>query len=91
MADKVKYEKLEKRLAEISEIKTVVQSVYNSVQWDYNYEFELKQRYTEMLNAEDSEESDIEVATRGLESCEIKIKIYEKVFDYLNSLLQGKA
>lgn len=83
------YEKLEDRLSEMSEIQDVVRTIYQDVRYNYSYEFEKQERYKEMMESGDS--SQYEIASKQLETSNFRVKIYQKVFDFCDSLLQGKA
>ena len=89
MSESKTYTKLEEQLAELSEIQEVVRSAYNSMRWDYAYEFERKEDYEKRINEGDDESAN--QAYKNLRACEQRIKTYEKIFDYLNTLLTGKV
>lgn len=89
MGNKVSYEKLETSLTEIFETQEVVRSIYQCLNYDYTYEVSKKERYQEMLNGVD--EIERETARQQLPKCIIRIKAYQKVFDYCDSLLRGKV
>ena len=79
-------EKLTSKIREMQATLSVVDSISNSLRWDVDY---LNQRKADQLAMKEaSAESNEEFDETTLESIETKLAVYEKVYNFLSSLIK---
>ena len=79
-------EKLNEKIREMKATLDVVDSISNSLRWDVNYLNERKADQLAMKEA--SVESGEEFDETVLASVEVKLSVYEKVYNFLSSLIK---
>lgn len=79
-------EKLTSKIREMKATLDVVDSISNSLRWDVDY---LTQRKADQIAMKDaSAQSGEEFDETTLESIEAKLGVYEKVYNFLSSLIK---
>ena len=79
-------EKLNSKIREMKATLDVVDSISNSMRWDIDY---LNQRKADQLAMKEaSAETEEEFDESTLESIETKLAVYEKVYNFLSSLIK---
>lgn len=79
-------EKLTSKIREMKATLDVVDSISNSLRWDVDY---LNQRRADQIAMKEaSAESEEEFDESTLESIEAKLAVYEKVYNFLSSLIK---
>ena len=79
-------EKLTSKIREMKATLEVVDSISTSLRWDVDY---LNQRKADLLAMQEaSAESEEAFDESALESIEAKLAVYEKVYNFLSSLIK---